>query len=275
LHHYATPEEVQKLFRKVRDRSLVAAMLGLAVADVDDCLSRVSTLPNDAAYTMPDRENAWSQRDLHILGQRWSCGAAVREIARLLGRSPRSVSTKRRTLGLPRRTRIKACVAAAIFAEKRSAIPEDKKTILTHEQASLLTMEQRRGRTWYIRNNLEKLTMTAHKRANRVRWYEKAHVAMAWRHFAFQSPAEIMADFLITENSLKSNASWEQLPAQRGKKHSFFIPADAEIYVQDKDYIRRECLSKRGCFFWTDRVGGDRVSRRYRRSMAAVHGIAA
>ncbi|WP_264996577.1 hypothetical protein [Komagataeibacter intermedius] len=182
---------------------------------------------------------------------------------------------KRKQLGLPPRIRLSKIQAETILAEKRSAIPADPAVVLTWEQASLLPPEARRGRTWLVRNSLSRLTLTGHKGGDKVRWHEAANIEIAYRHFAFQNPREIARDFLISESALKSQSCWEQLPPRRGAKVPWFILARAEHYIGEHHYIRRECLCKSGCFFWTSRKGGDRVSRRYRRSIAATHGIAA
>ncbi|PYD56399.1 hypothetical protein CFR75_11320 [Komagataeibacter xylinus] len=275
LQAYATSDTIRSLYAMLRDITLVATMLSVATQDVEEALSQWKYCPQSAIYETPDRRGAWSRNELLILGQRWMSGDSASEISGLLNRSPASVSSKRRHLSLPARVRISKVQEAEILAEKRGAIPADPKVILTWEQASLLTPEERRGRTWYIRHSLNRLKLTAHKGGYKVRWHEAANIEIAYRHFAFQSPTEIARDFLISESALKSQSSWEQLPPRKGEKTPWFISAKAEHYIAEHDYIRRECLCKAGCFFWTTRKGGDRVSRRYRRSVAAVHGIAA
>jgi len=266
---------VRGLFAKLRDVTLVATMLGLARSDVETILGEWAECPDRKTYAQPDRKGAWSYDDLLVLGQLWSNGKSLADIARFVKRSPSSVGAKRRGLGLPSRKRIGRQMAHDVLAAQKAAIPADPAIILTWQQASLMTFDERRGRTWYVRNCIDKLTMTAHKETDKVRWHVAANIEVAYRHFAFQSPIDITEDFLIKDDSLKSHSSWEQLPPRRGKKSPYFIRTRADVYIQEQDYIRRECLAKSGCFFWTKRIGGDRVSRRYRRSAAAAHGIAA
>ncbi|GBR07514.1 hypothetical protein [Acetobacter oeni] len=275
LQAYTTNDTIRSIYAILCDITLVATMLSLAIQDVEEALAEWEDCPPPVTYETPDRRGAWSRNELFILGQRWMSGDSASEISRLLNRSSGSVSSKRRHLGLPARIRISKVQGAKIQAEKRDAIPADPRVVLTWEEASLLTPEERRGRTWYVRHSLNRLKLTAHKGGYKVRWHEAANIEIAYRHFAFQSPAEIARDFLISESALKSQSSWEQLPPRRGEKTPWFISAKAEHYITEHDYIRRECLCKAGCFFWTTRKGGDRVSRRYRRSVAAIHGIAA
>jgi len=266
---------VRSLFARLKDVTLVATMLGLARNEVETALGDWAQCPECGTYVKPDWSGAWSYDDLLVFGQLWSNGKSLADIARHVKRSAASVGAKRRGLGLPSRRRISRQLAQDTLASQKAAIPTDPAVILTWQQASLMTMDERRGRTWYVRNALDELTMTAHKEASKVRWHAAANIEVAHRYFAFQEPREITEDFLLNEGSLKSHSSWEQLPPRRGKKSPYFIRTRADVYIQEQDYIRRECLAKSGCFFWTKRIGGDRVSRRYRRSASAAHGIAA
>lgn len=275
LQAYATEETVRTLYAKLHDELLVATMLALTSEDVTTALDQWSDRPQATSYKTPARKGGWTRKELLILGQRWFCGDAINEISHMIGRTPGSISAKRRRLGLPPRIRLSKAQAEAIQEEKRAAIPEDPTIILTWEQASLLTSHARRGRTWCVRNSLAGIQLTAHVAADKVRWHEAANIEIAYRHFAFQSPSEIARDFLISESALKSQSSWEQLPPRQGMKTPWFHAAKAEQYIKEHGYVRRECLSKSGCYFWTTQRGGERVSRRYRRSVSAIHGIAA
>ncbi|MCF3635419.1 hypothetical protein LU298_17640 (plasmid) [Komagataeibacter intermedius] len=275
LQTYPTPEMTRALYARLCDEVLVATMLTLTVQEVKESVAQWADRPQNVFYEAPARRGAWTRTQLLILGQRWLCGDKTADIAEMLGRSAGSVRAKRKQLGLPPRIRLSKIQAETILAEKRSAIPADPEAVLTWEQASLLPHEARRGRTWLVRNSLNRLTLTGHKGGDKVRWHEAANIEIAYRHFAFQNPREIARDFLISESALKSQSCWEQLPPRRGAKVPWFVHARAEYYIGEHHYIRRECLCKSGCFFWTTRKGGDRVSRRYRRSIAATHGIAA
>lgn len=138
LQAYATEETVRTLYAKLHDELLVATMLALTSEDVTTALDQWSDRPQATSYKTPARKGGWTRKELLILGQRWFCGDAINEISHMIGRTPGSISAKRRRLGLPPRIRLSKAQAEAIQEEKRAAIPEDPTIILTWEQASSL-----------------------------------------------------------------------------------------------------------------------------------------
>lgn len=212
-----------------------------------------------AALALPPRfASTWQEEETQQLVQAWGDGTSLREIATALKRTVRSVSGKKRRLGL---------------TAKPGAIPTDPSVVLTWDQASRLTPEERCGRSWMVKDSPSRLvvgfkkTLGARKTPMVTAWSQEMENELAYRHFANQSPQAIAEAFLFSERTIVSRSSWLHLPRRRKKAlRADYDPALAPVRIAELDYIQRECLGKKGFFFWTSRRNGRRISRRHQQS---------
>ena len=242
---------------------------------------------------------AWSLRDISRLSRAWAKGEDLPAIAKRLNRTVMAVRKKRAALVLPARERYAEAVwtdadVATLLAHRERriglqriakqmgrsvrslqrklvslrpvadpfAIPADSSVILTWEQASRLTPEERQGRKWQVRNSPTGLVIGFSRNACTTRWSVEMQHELAMRHFAYQAPQAVADDFLLSNRTIVSQSGWLHLP-RRSKKdmRKTFDPNLYEIYLNKMDHMRRECLGKKGFFFWSPRRGGRRTSR--------------
>ncbi|KXV21471.1 hypothetical protein AD934_02335 [Gluconobacter oxydans] len=303
---HRSPEETRQLAvtmaRQGVNIAYMAAALFVSRFELD-AIAREEGLTLNRA---PLRANAraWSLLDVGRLSRAWTAGETLSEIATRLGRTRDAVRKKRASLGLPARQgpaeaewtaadvttlmehrsrkvglrRLSKILNRSVGSLQRKlitmglladpqAIPSDPSVVLTWEQASRLTPHQRRGRSWQVRNSPTGLVVGFSRKACTTRWSVEMQHELAMRHFAHQSPDSVAEDFLLSKRTIVSQSGWLHLP-RRAKKNlrEGFDPSLSEVYITKMDYIRRECLGKRGFFFWSPRRGGRFTSRLHQQS---------
>lgn len=236
-------------------------LAGTSIKNIASSLGRTvrSVKSKRAALGLPPRLLAtWDETDTNHLVAEWGRGTAIRDIAAALNRTIRSVASKRRRMGLP---------------ALPGAIPNDPAIVLTWEQASRLSPDERCGRRWMVKDSPSNLVVGfkknrgARKTPMVTGWTQEMENELAYRHFANQAPSAIAEAFLLSERTIVSRRSWLHLPRRRKKElRADYDPALAPLRIAEFDYIQRECLGKKGFFFWTSRRNGQRISRRHKQS---------
>lgn len=267
----ADSASVRKLMKKLRDATLVAILLGLRSEQVAKSLEGWDKCPRDEGYKPQDVPGAWSRNELVALGQLWNSGYMTHQIAKALKRTRSSVSAKRRGLGLPARIQIsKGDAIRRVDESRRETLALDRSVTLTWAQASLLTQEERRGRTWYLRNCTKTITLTGMLRNNKVSWNEAASLECAHRYFARQHHRVIAEDFLLTNRSVRCHADLEECTVSGSRKRFLYFLMDSALeHIEKENLVQRSCSMLHGARFWTAKRGFRRISKRYKKSAAA------
>ena len=231
--------------------------------------------PVDKPLRRSAHPRAWAGGDYRLLAMLWLDDAKTIDIAEQLGRSKSSIWAKRRYLGLPKRTQrpdqaggfcsSKPAAVAPLAAQIGNAADR----ILSHEEAMALPKRERRGKTWYVRNSPNGVTITMKPNRDEADWKksEAARQEAVHRYFAHQKPRSMAEDFGLSYGTMASLAYWLELPKR--PKHSMqliphYDPNLALFYIKAIGYKERTCLSNQDWRFWGPERNGPRISRRYK-----------
>ncbi len=236
----------------------ICAALSLNRFELDALVRQAGVSLNRSTLPTHQSNHSWSFGDLARLTRQWLAGTAIKDIASSLGRTVRSVKSKRGALGLPPRLsstwseadtsylaqawgsgtpiRVIATVLGrtvrSVSGKRRrmglpaipGTIPSDPSVVLTWEQASQLTPDERCGRRWMVKDSPSqivvgfKATRGARKTPMVSAWTQEMENELAYRHFANQAPAAIAEAFLLSERTIVSRSSWLHLPRRRKKE---------------------------------------------------------
>ncbi|MGI4796144.1 MAG: hypothetical protein ACRYG8_19225 [Janthinobacterium lividum] len=231
--------------------------------------------PVDKPLRRSSHPRAWSGEDYRLLAMLWLDGAHAGDIAGQLVRSKASIWAKRRYLGLPKRDRqtghpkIPIQEDVAVVAPALEDAGHHARRILSHEEAMALSRKERRGKTWYVRNSPDRVTITIKATRDEVDWKESegARIEAVHRFFAHQHPKSTAEDFGVSYSTIASLAYWLELPKRNPRSTPLVAHYDrnkALFYIKMLGYRERTCLGQGDWRFWGPERNGPRVSRRYK-----------
>ncbi|NHO54763.1 hypothetical protein GOB87_12550 [Acetobacter estunensis] len=261
-HDFLRPSQWRELGVEMAGKGINAAYICAALSlnrfELDALVREAGVSLNRAPLPQNTTNHSWCFGDLARLTRQWLAGSPIKNIASSLGRTVRSVKSKRAALGLPPRllaswkeadanylatewsrgTPIRHIAAAlkrtvrSVSSKRRrmslpalpGAIPTDPSIVLTWEQASRLTPDERCGRRWMVKDSPSQLVIGfkknrgARKSPMVTAWTQEMENELAYRHFANQAPSAIAEAFLLSERTIVSRSSWLHLPRRRKKE---------------------------------------------------------
>lgn len=255
--------------------------------------------PHDRPRRTCGGARAWTGPDYAAFIACWIAGWRAGSIGECLGRSPGSIWSKARRLGLPRRDR-KFLVKPSEndlrghsrLASQPSAPPDPADSGQPAGAVSESALRSSIGspahiracgtaaheaaipprpRAWLVCNAIQPVWVRFKANRDEIEWDRALDDEVANRCWAYQHPATAARDFGITLRTYTSRYTRLELPQrERSRLVEHYDPAAIAANIAAHGFVKRQCLTLRGWWFWGPRSRGASYSKRSTRSKECV-----